>query len=78
MAARRPSYLAPSVWIFRTSMREGIFGDSRIWKAVGIFMLARRALRKVMGSEPETVAIERIKPGETVVLRGVRARKLPT
>jgi hypothetical protein len=76
--APRLPYLAPSAVLFRTSMREGIFGDSRFWKIVALLIISRRAFRKIMGSDPRTVAIERIKPGETVVLRGVRSRKLPT
>jgi hypothetical protein len=34
----------------------------------------RRTMRKLMGSDPHTVAIEKIRPGETVVLRGVTGR----
>jgi hypothetical protein len=59
-------------------MREGVFGHSRVWKAIGMLIIARRLFRKIMGSDPRTVAIERIKPGETLVLRGVRSPKLPT
>jgi hypothetical protein len=74
---RRPTLLAPSALIFSNAMRKGLFGDSRVWKAVGIVILARRGLKKVMGSEPRTLAVERIKPGETVILRGVRSRNVP-
>lgn len=77
MASRRRSMYAPSVVIFRSAMRKGIFGDSRVWKAIGIAILARRGFRKIMGTEPRTIAVERIKPGETVVLRGVRSRNVP-
>jgi hypothetical protein len=74
---RRPSLFAPSALIFSNAMRKGLFGDSRLWKAVGIVILARRGLKKVMGGEPRTLAVERIKPGETVILRGVRSRNVP-
>jgi hypothetical protein len=77
VARRRASILAPSALLFSNAMRKGIFGDSRLWKVVGIAILTRRGLKKVLGSEPQTVAIERLKPGETIVLRGVRSRKLP-
>ena len=75
-ARRRPSYLAPSAFLVRSAVRKGLFGESRVWKAVGIAILARRGLRKLMGSDPRTVAVERIKPGETVVLRGISSRDL--
>lgn len=78
MARRGQSMYSPSVVLFRSAMRKGIFGDSRVWKAVGIAMLARRGFKKIMGTEPRTIAVERIKPGETVILRGVRSRNFPT
>ncbi len=77
MARRRAGYLAPSAVIFRTAMREGIFGHSRVWKVVGIAILARRGLKKLMGAAPRTLAVERIRPGEMLILRGVRSPKLP-
>jgi hypothetical protein len=69
---RAPSYFAPSVWLYRKTVANGLLGESRLWKTIGLLILARRAFRKLMGSDPKIVAIERIKPGETVVLRGVR------
>ena len=71
-----PSYLSPTAFLVRSAMRKGLFGDSRLWKAVGIFILARRGLRKVMGSEVRTVAVEPIRPGETVILRGITSRDM--
>ena len=70
----RTSYLAPSAVIYRRAMQQGILGDSRLWKAIGIAIIARRIARKIMGSDPVTVGIETIKPGETVILRGVTGR----
>ena len=75
--ADRTGYLAPSAVIYRRAMQHGILGDSRFWKAVGIAIIARRIVRRIMGSDPVTVGVERIKPGETVILRGVRARDIP-
>ena len=71
------SYLAPSAVIYRRAMQHGILGNSRFWKAVGIAILARNVARRIMGSDPVTVGIETIKPGETVILRGVRSRDIP-
>jgi hypothetical protein len=59
-------------------MSDGLFGRSRFWRAVLIAIMARRGLQRLMNPGPQTVAIERIKPGETIVLRGVRSRKLPS
>ena len=78
MARRRPRLLAPSALLFSNAMRKGIFGHSQVWRIIGFAILARRGLKKVLGSEPQTVAVERIRLGETLVLRGVRSAKLPT
>ena len=55
----------------------GWIGGNRFWRVVFVLLLARRAFRKIMGSDPITVAVEQIKPGETLILRGVSSRDLP-
>jgi len=54
----------------------GLRGKSRFWRTVLVLVVARRAFRRVMQSDVRTVAFERIKPGDTIILRGVRSRKL--
>ena len=71
---RRPSLLSPGVLIFRKSLRDGIFGNSRFWKAAAFVILGRRLLRRLMGAEPRTVAVEKLVPGQTLILRGVTER----
>ena len=77
MAGIRPRYFAPSAVLYRNAMRKGFLGDSRVWKVVGLLIVGRRLARKVMGSDPQTVAIERIGPGEKLILRGVTSRDVP-
>jgi hypothetical protein len=72
--ARRRLYLSPSQYIFRRSVTDGIFGDSRVWKALGFFIIGRRLFRRIMGSDPRLVAVERLERGQTIVLRGVSSR----
>lgn len=62
--------------IYRKSLRRGLFGNSRVWGWVFWVIMGRRALRKLMRSQ-EKVAVEEIKTGETLILRGVRSRKMP-
>jgi hypothetical protein len=71
---RNPLFLTPSVYIFNKSVASGILGKSRFWKTIGFILISRRMLRRIMGSEPRTVAIERIAPGESLILRGVTGR----
>ncbi|MET0146715.1 MAG: hypothetical protein ABW328_18285 [Ilumatobacteraceae bacterium] len=72
--SRAPLLPSPSMLLFRRSMVSGVFGKSRVWKIIGFAILANRIVRRLMGSDPRTVAIERIGPGETLILRGVTGR----
>ena len=73
---RRPSLLRPGYYIRRASINKGLFGDDRFWRTVFILMTGRRVLRKVMGSDPETVAIEKLKPGQFVRIEAIAPEKL--
>jgi hypothetical protein len=70
---RFPLFPKPSMLIVRRAMVDGLFGRSRFWKAIAFLIIARRTVRKLMGSDPRLVAVEKIRPGETITLRGVRA-----
>ena len=74
MANRTPLFPSPSMLVVRRAMVDGLFGDSRMWKLIAFVIIGRRMLRRIMGSEPRTVALERIRPGETLILRGVTGR----
>jgi hypothetical protein len=74
MAVRTPLFPSPSMLIVRRAMVQGLFGDSRVWKVLAFVIIGRRMLLRVMGSDPRVVAVERIHPGETLILRGVTGR----
>ena len=63
--------------VVRRAMTDGLFGRSRLWKTIAFAIIARRTMHKVMETHPRTVAIEKIRPGETVILRGVTGRPPP-
>ena len=67
----RPSLLRPSYYIRRASINKGLFGDDRFWRIVFILMTGRKVLRKVMGSEAEVVALEKLKPGQFVRIEAI-------
>jgi hypothetical protein len=75
VAHRLPLFPSPSMLIVRKAMVEGIKGDNKLWRAVMFAIIARRVVRRLMGSDAQTVAIERIGPGETLLLRGVTSRR---
>ena len=72
----KPSLLRPSYYVRRASINKGLFGDDRFWRAVFILMTGRKVLRKLMGSGPETVALEKLKPGQFVRIEAIDPRTL--
>lgn len=72
----RPSVLRPSFYVRRASISKGLLGDDRFWRMVFILLTGRKALRKVMGSEPERVAIEKLEPGQFVRIEAIDPRTL--
>jgi hypothetical protein len=52
----------------RLGWYRGVLGGSRGWLAVGAVFWAGRFARKAFGKNPETAAIEVLKPGQTVVI----------
>jgi hypothetical protein len=69
--------LSPSEWVYRMGVRRGLIGGDQVWRVVLVLIVARRAFRRIMGTAPGTYATEEIKPGETLILRGVRSPKMP-
>lgn len=54
--------------LLRRGFRRGVLEGNRTWLLVGGVALGLRVLRKLSGSEPETVYSERLAPGETLVI----------
>jgi len=77
MAYRHPLFPTPAIYVVRRAMTEGRRGSSKFWRTVFVLIVAKRFLHKVLDSDVRTVAYERIRPGDTFVLRGVSSRKLP-
>jgi hypothetical protein len=74
MASRLPLFPSPSMLFVRRAMVQGVRGNNRVWRLVMYAIVLRRLWQRVMGSDPRTVAVERIGPGETLLLRGVTSR----
>jgi len=52
----------------RLGWYRGVLGGSRTWLAVGGVFWAARFARKALGKNPETAAIEVLKPGQRVII----------
>jgi len=68
---RRGGVLSPAYFIRRASINKGLFGDDRFWRTIFFIIFGRRVLKRVLGSEPETVAIEKLKPGQFVRIEAI-------
>jgi hypothetical protein len=77
MAHRLPLVPTASMLVVRKAMVEGVKGENRFWRYVMFAIIARRVLRRLMDSDPRTVAVERLLPGQTLILRGITSRDLP-
>ena len=73
MAARRgPSLLSPTGYLRYHAVRKGLWGGSRLWMVVGVFVYAPRLLRRLGGRTEQVVALERLQPGEFVRIEALR------
>jgi hypothetical protein len=77
-AVRWPLFPSPRMLFIRRAMVEGLRGENKVWRLIMLLIIANRLLRRIMGSDPQTVAIEKIGPGETVILRAVTSLATPT
>jgi hypothetical protein len=77
MASRLPLFPSPSMLFVRRAMVEGVRGNNRVWRMILYAIVLRRLWLRVMGTDARTVAVERIRPGETLLMRGVTSRSLP-
>lgn len=73
--ARRFPLLSPGLFIGRKAITQGFFGVSRVWQVIGVIVFGRMVLRRIMGGGSQTVAIERLEPGQRIILTGVRLGK---
>ncbi len=52
----------------RRGFRDGLFGDSQLWLALGAVALGVRAIQR-LGARKAVVVTEQLRPGETIVVR---------
>lgn len=61
--------------LWRTSLRRGLLGGSQLWRSIGVVVLAGKGLRAAVRREPETIAAERLRAGDGLVVRTSRRRR---
>ncbi len=68
MAARRPRLLSPIALARRNAVYKGVLGGDRRWLALGGVVWGARLLKKAAGRTEEVVALEKLEPGQAVLL----------
>lgn len=60
--------------LYNRALTEGLLrGDGR-WRGVLYTMWAWRLLKRIVIRRPQTVAVERLRPGQTVIVTGTSRR----
>jgi hypothetical protein len=76
-AVRLPLFPSPRMLLVRRAMVEGLRGENKVWRLILLLIVASRLWRRIMGSDPQTVAVEKVGPGDTVILRAVTSLAMP-
>lgn len=58
-----PHAYRPSVVIRRKALRLGVFGASKLWKAVAVVVFGKTTMKKFFGRNEEVVQVARLKGG---------------
>lgn len=63
----------------RNALRKGFLGGRRGWVTVGVVTYGWRVVRRAMRGREETVTLEHLRPGESIVIESVpKARRRPS
>jgi hypothetical protein len=72
----RPFWIRNPITLLRwRSFDRGILGRDRRWILLWVILVAGRGLRHIVRRRPEVVAIERLAPGSSVVVRALTASR---
>jgi hypothetical protein len=74
LVRRQTRVLSPTGFIRRRALDRVLAGDDKLWESVFIMLVTRRLMRRVMGSEPKLVAVEKLKAGQKVEIAAIDGR----
>jgi len=75
VAGRIPLFPTPAMLFVRRAMVEGVRGRNRVWRMVMYAIVLRRLWRRVMSTDARTIAVEKIGPGDVVLMRAVTSKR---
>lgn len=56
-------------YLYRRAQANGLLGGSKAWSVVWGVLFARRLLRRFTQDKPEILFREKLRPGETIIIR---------
>jgi hypothetical protein len=71
MVAPRRRPWSPSLLVRRRALTQGVLGNDRLWRAIAAVMFGASFLKRTLGRTEEIVTVERLRPGQTIVLRAI-------
>jgi hypothetical protein len=71
MVSPRRRFWLPSLLIRRRALARGVFGDNTLWRVVAAILFGMSMLKRIFRGGEEIVTVERMRPGETMVLRTI-------
>jgi hypothetical protein len=59
-------------YLRRRAVESGFLGGSKLWVRIGIVVWSLHLLKRLVGSEPQTVYQAELEPGQTLVISDLR------
>lgn len=69
--ARSTRAFSPTAALRRNALYKGLFGGSRGWLAVGVFVWGPRLMKRALGRTEKVVATEVLKPGQALYIEAI-------
>jgi hypothetical protein len=63
------------VWAFRvrrSALRHAVLGRSTTWRVAALIVFGAPSVRRLLGRQTEVVSLERLAPGQSVVVTRLR------
>jgi hypothetical protein len=71
MVAPRRRIWSPAFFVRSRAIAKGVLGGDRFWRGVAAVVFGASFLRRTFGRTMEVLTIERLRPGESVLVRTI-------
>ena len=67
--ATRPRFKLLGASIEQQTLSQSVFGASRLWRVVGYYVVFRVVARRILGKQPQRVAVDRLRIDQGLTIR---------